>query len=421
MNNQIIIIVLISLLCLSAFFSSAETAFASVNEIRLKYLANNGNKRAALTLKLLDNYTALLSSILIGNNIVNIFAASLATLFIVNLFGNQSITYSSLIMSIIILLFGEITPKTLAKERPETWSMAITPFFVVFVWLLKPFNFFFNRWELLLKKIFNSSASDALRSEEFITLVEEAQEGGNLNDEEADLLTNAIEFKDNDVREILTPRVDVVAAEVKTDYHIIEKLFRANGFSRLPIYEGTIDNIIGVLLEKDFYYLFYNKKKHSLKEIIKPVIYTSPHMKIAALLKQLQSQKMHMAVVIDEYGGTAGIITMEDILEELVGEIYDEHDKIVEYYQRISANEYLIKGDADIEDVFDYFDINNNNEDYDFNTVSAWVIYNLDKMPTVGDSFIFNDIKVLVSSADSKKVLAVKFIFLKDEPFSEIK
>lgn len=414
MDSQTLIFILAGLTILSAFFSASETAFSSANKIRLKYLANNGNKRAQEVLRLVEDYTSLLSCVLIGNNIVNTVSASLATLLFVNLFGQSGVGYASIVMTIVLLIFGEITPKTIAKEMPEHYAMSVAPVFSFLIFILRPINFVFEKWKYLLSHLFQAEDSESFRSEEFITMVEEAQEGGDMDDHEADLLTNAIEFKDMDVKDILTPRVDVVAAEVDMDYDIIEKKFRENGFSRLPVYEKTVDNIIGFIHEKDFYYLYYKQTKMSIREVLKPVIFTSPHVKISALLRQLQHDKTHMAVVIDEYGGTAGIITMEDILEELVGEIYDEHDQVIEYFQKISDTEYYVKGDADIDDAFEYFDIEPDDE-YDFNTVSAWVIHNLDKIPKNGDSFVFQNLEVTVMEADAKRVLKVKVKIRKDE------
>ena len=410
MNNQTLIIILAVLIILSSFFSATETAFSSLNKIRLRYLANNGNSKAEKTLQLAENYTSLLSTILIGNNIVNILSASLATVLFTNLLGEKGVGVSTAVMTIVVLIFGEVTPKTVAKEIPESFAMFVTTPINILVKVMAPICFLFEKWSDFINGFFKNEDGDNFRSEEFITMVEEAQEDGDMDDHEADLLTNAIEFNDLDVREILTPRVDVIAAEVNMSQDVIEEMFRLNGFSRLPIYEGTIDNIIGVLHEKDFYYLFYKDSKKTIGDIIKPVLYTSPHVKISALLRQLQKEKTHMAVVIDEYGGTAGIITMEDILEELVGEIYDELDEIVEYYKRLNDNEYLVKGDAEIDDVFDYFDIDED-EDHNFNTVSGWVIHNIDRMPQVGDEFDYKNIHVTVTEADNKKALEVKMHF----------
>lgn len=416
MDNNTIIILLVFLVILSAFFSATETAFSSVNKVRLKYLANNGNKKAEKVLKLSDDFTSLLTTILIGNNIVNILASSLSTVLFINLFGENGVSISTLAMTIIILVFGEVTPKSMAKEMPESFTMAVCSIISFLNTVFRPVNFIFEKIKNLASIPFKNKGEDnSFISEEFITMVEDAQEEGNMDEHEADLLTNAIEFNDLDVRDILTPRVDVVAVDID-DYTMeeIKNLYRDNGYSRLPIYEGSIDNVIGVLHEKDFYFLYYTDSTTPLRQMIKSVIYTSPHVKIFALLRQLQSTKSHMAIVIDEYGGTAGIITMEDILEELVGEIYDEHDKVVEYYKKIDDYTYLVKGDLDIDDLFSHFDIAID-EEYDFNTTSGWVINNMDKIPVVGESFDFKNMHITVTDADNKKVNEIKIEFAKDK------
>ena len=416
LSNNTIIIFLIILVILSGFFSATETAFSSLNKIRIKYLANNGNKKAEIVLKLTDDFTSLLSTILIGNNIVNITASSLATVLFINLFGDQGVATSTLVMTIIVLIFGEITPKSIAKERPESFALAVAPIIGFLNSVLRPINFVFDKIKQLASLPFRNNEDDnSFINEEFITMVEDAQEEGNMDEHEADLLTNAIEFNDLDVRDILTPRVDVVAVDIE-DYDLdeIKALYRDNGYSRLPIYQESIDNVIGVLHEKDFYYLYYADTSITLKDIVKPVVYTSPHVKISALLRQLQNTKSHMAIVIDEYGGTAGIITMEDILEELVGEIYDEHDEVVEYFQKIDDYTFLVKGDTDVDDMFEHFEIDID-EDYNFNTVSGWVIHNMDHIPHIGEDFMFRNMHITITDANAKKVEEIKIEFNKDE------
>ncbi|MBQ1476663.1 MAG: HlyC/CorC family transporter, partial [Erysipelotrichaceae bacterium] len=351
------IVLLILLVFLSGFFSATETAFSSASRIRLKYLAGTGSKRAEKTLAIVDDFTTFLSTVLIGNNVVNIFSASVATVLFTQLFQENGVFLSSLVMTIVVLIFGEIIPKTIAKQIPEKFAMAVTPVMSFLIFLLKPLTAIFHLLEKAVRKFFKEEEDDSYRSEEFITMVEDAQEDGDMDEHEADLITNAIEFNDLDVGEILTPRIDVIACDVTASKEEIFTLFKDSGFSRIPCYEGSVDNIIGVLHEKDFYFLYYTDTKTTVKQILQKCVYTSPHVKISALLRQLQSSKSHMAVVIDEYGGTEGIITMEDILEELVGEIYDEHDEVIEYYKKLDDKSYLVKGDLDIDDLFEHFDI----------------------------------------------------------------
>ena len=412
MNNTII--VLIILIILSGCFSATETAFSSANRIRLKNMANNGDKRAAETLELTEKFNKLLSTVLVGNNIVNIASSSIATVLFVKLFQDNGALLSSVVMTVVILIFGEITPKTLAKAQPEKFAMFFAPFISFLMIIFTPLTFIFNGLGTLLSKICSTEENDEFKSEEFITMVEEAQEGGGMDEDEADLITNAIEFNDQEVGKVYTPRVDVVACDINDPLEEIDKNFRESGFSRLPIYDGTIDNVIGVLHEKDFYYVYYKESKTEVKQILSKPVYTSEHLKISALLKQLQNSKSHMAVVIDEYGGPAGIITMEDVLEEIVGEIYDEHDEVIEYFKKQEDGTYLVNCDADIEDMFEYFNITPK-EEYEFNTVSGWIIHVLDKIPTVGDNFTYLNLYVEVTDADEKTVNEIKVKIIEEE------
>ena len=409
MNDNTILAVLVVLVLLSAFFSATETAFSSLNKIKLKNLVNNGDKRALKTYNLAEDYSSLISTILIGNNIVNIMSSSLATLLFVKWFGDDlGVTYSTIVMTLIVLTFGEITPKSIAKEIPEQFAMAVTPVVSVLVIVLKPVNFIFDCLRKLLSLLIKVKNDDeGYSSDEFITIVEEAHNDGEMDEHEADLITNAIEFNDLEVKDVLVPRVDVAAIEDTATLDEIEKMFRETGYSRLPVYRETIDNIIGILHEKDFYYIYYTKAKTQISQIIKDVLYTSPQIRVSALLRQLQSSKIHLAVVIDEYGGTAGIITMEDILEELVGEIYDEHDEVEEFYTKIDDSTYLVKGDLDIDDMFEYFNIVMK-EEYDFVTTSGWVIHNCDCIPTIGTQFDFENLHITVTDADKKMVKEIK-------------
>lgn len=411
-NSDLLIIISILVLCYS-FFSAAETAFSSLNKIKIKALANAGNKRAEKTYELTENFSKLLTTILIGNTIVNVVSASLATVFFTNLLGGKGVTVSSIVMTLVIMIIGEILPKNIAKFIPEKFAMSSTPILRFLVWIFTPLTFIFRYVEKLIATMFGGE-SETYSTDEFITMVEEANEDGDIEDHEADLITNALEFNDLDVGEILTPRIDVVSVDVD-DYTIeeIELKYRDSGFSRLPVYEDSIDNIIGVLIEKDFYYNLFYEKSTDIRDILKDVIFTSPQVKISSLLKQFQTSKTHMAVVVDEYGGTQGIITMEDILEELVGEIYDEHDEVIEYYKKLEDNVYLVKADVDYEDMFEHFGIDFD-EEYEFNTTSAWVIDMLDKIPVKGDSFDFRNMHIEVTDADSKKVNVIKITFKKD-------
>ena len=407
-NTMTLIGILAILVFCSSFFSATETAYSSINKIKLKNMASAGSRKAQKALELADGYDRLLSTILVGNNVVNILASSLATvLFVQNLgFGDAGVSLSTAVMTIVILIFGEISPKSIAKETPEKFAMAVAGVIGFIQTLLTPINFLFSLWKKLLPMMFKVENDDSMTQEELLTIVEEAQNEGDLDAHESDLNCAAIEFNDLDVKDILTPRVDVIAVDVTDSLDEIELMFRYNHFSRLPVYENSIDNIVGVIHEKDFYNLYYNHMG-TFKSITQTLLYTSPHVKISSLLKQLQSSKTHMAVVLDEYGGTAGIITLEDILEELVGEIYDEHDQVKEYYKELDPNTYLIECDMDLDDMFEFFGLEDE-EDYDFITVSGWVIHELERIPKVGESFTYKNLVVTVTQTDARKVIEVK-------------
>ena len=418
-NTMTLIGILAILVFCSSFFSATETAYSSINKIKLKNMASAGSRKAQKALELADGYDRLLSTILVGNNVVNILASSLATvLFVQNLgFGDAGVSLSTAVMTVVILIFGGISPKSIAKETPEKFAMAVAGVIGFIQTLLTPINFLFSLWKKLLSMLFKVENDDSMTQEELLTIVEEAQNEGDLEAHESDLICAAIEFNDLDVKDILTPRVDVVAVDVTDSLDEIELMFRNNNFSRLPVYENSIDNIVGVIHEKDFYNLYYNHMG-TFKSITQTLLYTSPHVKISTLLKQLQSSKTHMAVVLDEYGGTAGIITLEDILEELVGEIYDEHDQVKEYYKELDPNTYLIECDMDLDDMFEFFGLEDE-EDYDFITVSGWVIHELERIPKVGESFTYKNLVVTVTQTDARKVIEVKVSVLPQDQDEE--
>lgn len=372
----------------------------------MKNMAKDGNRRALQALALSEDFDKLLSTILIGNNIVNIASASIATVICTNYFGNAGVTISTIITTIFVLLFGEITPKSLAKETPETFAMFSTPIIKFLIYLLMPLNFLFSFWKKLISKIFKTTDRQGITQEELITLVDEVESEGGIGAHEGELIRSAIEFNDLDVEEILTPRVDLIAIEEKAPIEEIKELFIAHGFSRLPVYRNTIDHIIGVIHEKDFYHMLHLGQKE-IRSIAKSIVCVTPQMKISELLRRLQRSKSHIAVVLDEYGGTMGIVTLEDILEELVGEIWDEHDEIIEHFIQMEENKYLIHCNADLKSLFERFELKNNSDNYDAVTVSGWVVEEIGRIPDVGDHFIYENLKVTVVKTDFRRVLEI--------------
>lgn len=395
-----LIIWLVILILCSAYFSATETAFSSLSRIRLKNLAAEGSKKAAMALKLSENYDKLLSSILIGNNVVNITASSLATVLFIKYFPVYGVTASTIVMTILVLIFGEISPKSLAKESPEEFAMFSAPIIRAIIIVLTPFNFLFGLWKILLNKLFKTSNDRGITEQELITMVEEAQNEGGIDAQEGDLIKSAIEFNDLEAGDILTPRVDLTAVDIEEDQQAIYNVFMESRFSRIPVYKDTIDNIVGVIHQRDFFVMIRTKGQ-TMQDIIKPVIFVSDSIKISKLIKHLQKSKAHMAVVTDEYGGTMGIVTMEDILEELVGEIWDEHDDVVNDTEKISENEYMVSGSADVGELFEMFGLKC---DIEQNTVNGWAMEQLEKIPEIGDSFTDENFAVTVKELDGRRI-----------------
>jgi len=407
------IIFLVILVALSAFFSSTETAFLSFNKARMKSMAKQGNRRAQLVVDLEEKYDKLLSTILIGNNIVNILASSMATIIFVGFFGNAGVTISTFVMTVVVLIFGEISPKTLAKDHADSLAMFIAPIINLLMSLFTPFTWLFSQWKKLLTVIFPSKGEQGMTEEELLTIVAEAEEDGGIDEQESDLIRSAIEFNDRTAEEILTHRVDVVSVDVTDSMDEVEKTFRESGFSRLPVCEDNLDNIVGIINEKDFH---ANRGAASPKEIMRPALFVTTGSKTAALLETLQRAKSHIAIVTDEYGGTAGIVTMEDIIEELVGEIYDEHDEIIDEFKKLPDGSYQIDCTADLTKMQELLNIPG---EFDSTTVSGWVIEQLERIPVVGDSFEYDHLSVRVTKVDSKRVLEINIVVNEAEETAE--
>ena len=396
-------VAIVILVMCSAYFSATETAFTSLNTIRMKTWAENGDKRAARALAVGEDYDKLLSSILIGNNIVNITATTISTLLFTKIFVTYGATISTVVITIVVLIFGEISPKSVAKEFPERFAMFSAPILRVIILVLTPLNFLFSMWKKLLSKIFKPSGDDGITEEELMGIVDQAESEGGLDAHEGDLIRASIEFNELDVSDILTPRVDLVAVDEESTMQEVGALFVENGYSRLPIYHETIDNIIGVVHQKDFYKARV-RGEDRLAMIKSPVVYTTPNTKIVKLLRILQMNKVHRAVVVDEYGGTEGIVTLEDILEELVGEIWDEHDEVTEFLHKQPDGSYNIDCTTDLDDMYDLFEIKGECE---ASTVSGWVLEQIDRIPKQGDHFIAEGLEVTVTAVDNRRVMEI--------------
>lgn len=411
MSETLSIIIILVCLILSAYFSASETAFSTFNKIKVKNLADKGNKKAKLVLNISENYDTMLSTILIGNNIVNILSASLATILFIGWINDTSgPTVSTAVMTIVVLIFGEITPKTLAKQRPDAFAMFAAPFLKFLMIILFVFTFIFKKWQDLISKLIKNKEEDQVTEEEILTLVEEATEDGVLDKEESELIKSAIEFGDLEVIDIFTPRVDVKALPLDATYEEIDEAFTGNAFSRLPIYEEDIDHIVGIIYYKDFYQA--EEENFKLTDIIKQPMFVTKHKLVNELLKEFQTTKQHFAVVGDEFGSVAGIVTMEDILEEIVGEIWDEYDEIHEDVKKVSENVYIVSGKANIDKVLEIFDIE---KDIEPVTVNGWIAEELKTLPTRGAKIKYEHLNIEVIKMKGRRIESVKITVLPKE------
>jgi putative hemolysin len=404
MDSSHLIPIAIIILCvlMSAYFSATETAYSSLSRVRIKNLAADGNRRAALVLRQSESYDKLISTILIGNNIVNILATSLATLLFIDVLGDTGATVSTIVMTIVILIFGEISPKSIAKDVPESFSMFSAPFLNILLKLLAPLNFLFTGWKKLLTSLFHIPASQGITEDELLTIVDEAQDDGGIDHEEGELIRSAIEFNDLDVTDVLTPRVDVEAIPENATNEEIMEVFRANSYSRLPVYRDNMDTIVGVIHEKDFYTrMLYGGEP--LSAILQPPFFIPPSMQISRLLRELQTRQSHMAIVTDDFGGTVGIVTMEDVIEELVGEIWDEHDEVVSEIVPLSDTTCRVDCSTRLDKLFEYFQLDNVPED--ISTVSGWILESFGYIPQPGEQFTYENLTVTVTETDGRRLL----------------
>lgn len=398
------IIAMIVCIILSAYFSATETAFSSLNRTRLKAMAENGNPKASLALRLAENYDNLISSILIGNNIVNIAVASIGTLLFVEHLGEDlGATVSTVVVTITVLIFGEITPKSIAKDHPEGFAMFSAPFLRVIIFVFTPLNFMFSAWKKLVSKLFRTSEDGKMSQEELLLLLDEVQQEGAIDESENKLLKNAVSFGDMEAQDILTHRVDLEAVSIDATKEEIASAFQKSQFSRLPVYEENIDKIVGIIHLKDFY-VGDGVTNAALTDIITPPVYVHQTEKIDKLLQILRSSKSHLAIVVDEYGGTLGIVTMEDILEELVGEIWDEHDVVEEPISKLDENKYIVDGTVSLSNFCDYFDVDTESESV---SLGGWVMDQMERIPNEGEQFEYENLTITIGKIDEHRVESV--------------
>ena len=387
-------------LILSAYFSATETAFSSANSTRLKTLAEKGSKKAKLACELLEHYDKLLSTILIGNNIVNILMASIGTVLFVRHYGDAGATISTVVVTVVVLVFGEISPKSVAKDCAERFAMFSAPILQVFLFVLTPLNFLFSLWKKLLAKVFRLNGESKMSQEELLMLVDEVQQDGSIDKNEGELLKNAIDFSEQQAQDILIHRVDLAALPITASKEEVAALFTETKYSRLLIYQDSIDHILGTVHQKDFY-VGCGITEKPLAEIIVPPLFVLENEPISRLLKTLQKAKTHVAVVVDEYGGTCGIVTMEDILEELVGEIWDEHDEIEVFIRKTGANTFLVDSSMDFDEFAAYFRLKTDSE---MTSVSGWVMEQFGRVPESGERISAGPLDVLVTKVDNHRI-----------------
>lgn len=405
---------LILCLLLSAFFSATETAFSAANRVKLKTVDGPRKERAQLTLNLLEKYDSLLTTVLIGNNIVNIAGTAIATVLFIRILGGDSgATYASIIMTVLVLFLGEVGPKTLAKQQPEKFAMAVSPVIRVLVILLKPLDLLFSLWRRLLAKLIKPDQEESQIEDELITIIDEAQTEGDIEEDEGQLIRSAIEFNDQDASasDIMTPRVDVTAIEDTATPEEAADLFRKTWYSRIPVYHEDLDHIVGILNEKDFYKMTHEGVQ-DITKIMKEPVFAPASLSISNLLKQFRTSQSHLIILLDEYGGTEGIVTMEDVLEELVGEIYDEHDEVEEEVVEQEDGTMIVDGSMQLQELLDKHELENK---YDADTVGGWAGEMLEKVPEVGDTFRLDNHEFTVIEMDGFRVTKMQVTDLPEE------
>lgn len=410
--EQTLLTILILCILGSAFFSAAETAYSTCNKIRLRQMQNRGNVKAGKVLDMANDYDKLISGILVGNNFVNIFGTTLATILFTKWFGaSDGPTLSTIVMTVVVLIFGEITPKTIARLNPDGFAFFAYPFLKLVITLLAPITFLFNLWQKFVGSFAKNSDNNAMSSEELITMIEEVEKEGSIKKEESELIQSAIEFSDVDIADIYTPRIDVVAVNLKTPKEEVAKVFVENMYSRIPVYKDSIDYIVGFIHYRDFFEL---KEEEAIESIMQKPVYLPLTTRISDALKKFQAKKVHLGVVNDEFGGTAGIITLEDIIEELVGDIWDEHDEEEQEIIPLEENSYKIDGTVNIEEVFELFRMYED-DIYDSNTLSGWIIEINETIPKVGEIIYFKNLEIQILDADEIKIEWAKVSLAKED------
>ncbi len=408
-TNGLSYLFLLILLTSSAFFSASETAYSSLNKIRLKNYADEGNRKARRALRVAENFDKMLSTILVGNNVVNMASASLATLLATAVFGASGAAIATAVMTVLVLIFGEILPKSIAKENSENVAMAFGGLLSILMKLLTPIVFVFVKIkEISMRLIHHGKAQPSVTEEELKYIVDSIEQEGVLEEQESDLVRSALEFDEIMVQEILTPRVDLTAINVDTGLQEALKIVLDAHFSRIPVYRGTIDNIIGVLQVRDLLKAIVTGEETRLSHLVTDCIYIHKTMRISKLLTELKSKKMHLAVVTDDYGGTMGIVTMEDVLEQLVGDIWDESDEVVDDLVKTGDDTYLVSGDMNVFSLLEDLEIDDRDFDSDYNTVGGWAMEMLGHIPQPGEQYTYKNLTVTVMVVEEQRIISLR-------------
>lgn len=414
------LIILILLLGLSAFFSSAETALTTANRIRMRSMAEEGNKRAQAAMQVTDNSGKMLSAILIGNNIVNLSAASLTTSLAYS-FGGSMVAIASGILTVLILLFGEITPKTMATIHAEKMALIYAPIIRVFMKIMTPLIFVINGLSmgiLFLLRVDPSAKNKAMTETELRTIVDVSHEDGVIESDEREMIYNVFDLGDAKAKDVMVPRVHVTFADVNSSYDELIDIFREDKFTRLPIFEDTTDNVIGTINMKDLL-LYDSSKEFHIRDILREAYFTYEYKSISELLVEMRQAALNIAIVLDEYGETAGLITLEDILEEIVGEIHDEYDENEEdYVKEVGEREYLVEGSLNLDDLNDRLDLDLSSEEYD--SLGGFIIERLDRLPETGDEITTDEgIRMVVEKLDKNRIERVHLYLPEKEETEE--
>lgn len=409
------IILIILLVAFSAMFSSCETAFSTVNKMRLKNNADQGSAKAAKALRLAESFDNSLTTILIGNNIVNIASTSISTVLFTDLFGAKGVGIATVVMTVVVLIFGEILPKTFAKENSEKCAYFFAGPLSALIVLFTPLSFIFSAIKNIVSKLYASSEkTPSVTEDELKCIIDEIEEEGVLEESESDLVRSALDFDETIVSEILTPRVKVVGVEINSSIEEIKNVFLTEMYSRLPVYEKNIDNIVGIITQKDFFKMI-SENRSDIQNIIQDVVFISEFKLINDALHEMQRSKTHMSVIIDQYGGTKGIITMEDIIEELVGEIYDENDEITPLMTKISDDVHEASGELTVTEMLETLGYPGNYIATNANTVSGWIMELTGHIPDQGELIQNDCFEIRITEMNGKKISKIQITLIKPD------